>query len=193
MSSKDLAKVWQKLSIFLVLLATATWMITQGISPDFGIKIEQRRQIAALFGLFICIPLYWISLWIANRYSVLFGSTIWFSRIPPVGLDDELDFDKLEGRIYQRFVLTIFIIFPITAITHFFNIFFNSPVLNKSNHEIISMWSVNSPIILLGDDYRYGEGGGVTFFPFYEPLILTILFIGVWSYLIFYIIRLFKN
>jgi hypothetical protein len=193
MSKKDLAKIWQKLSTYLVLFAAATWAVTQGISPGFGVEIDQRRQIAALLGLVICIPLYWVCLWFAGRYAVSFGSTSWHSRLPPVGLDDELDVSTIEGRMYQRFCLAVFVFFPLAALTHFYNIFIGAPVREFSSNNLISMWNIGSPMVLFQDAYRYGESGGVTFFPFYEPMILTILFAGIWVYSLMFGWKLIKK
>lgn len=192
MSNKDLANTWKKLSIFLVLYAAATWAVTQGISPDFGVTIDQRRQIAALLGLVICMPLYMLCLWFAGRYVTTFGGTSWYSRLPPIGLEDELDVSTPEARMYQRISLVVFVIFPLAAVTHFFLIFLDAPVLELSTNEPISMWDMVSPMVLFQDYYRYGEDMGVTFFPFYEPIVLTLLFVGTWIYLVTFIWKLIR-
>jgi hypothetical protein len=109
MTQRDITRVWQKLSTYLVVYAAATWIVTQGIIQNFGVAVDHRRSIAALFGLLICIPLYLLCIWFASRHAATYGGSSWHSRLPAIGLEDDLDVGSPEGRMYQRFYLTVFV------------------------------------------------------------------------------------
>ncbi len=74
MSQRDLAKVWQKFSTYLVVYAFATMAVIQGTQTDSGVSINQPPLIAALFGLLICIPLYCVCIWFASRHAENYGN-----------------------------------------------------------------------------------------------------------------------
>lgn len=192
MSQKELADYWYKLSLYLILIAGASWATTQGISPDFGVELDKRRQVTALLAIVIVCPLYLMSLWFACRYSDKYGGTKWASKVPyPIAKEDE-NFEEAELLMHQHLRLLLFIFFPILAITHFYGIFLQTPVISKINGETVNMWQFFSPVILFTDDFRYGENKGVTFFPLYQPLFITALFSGCWIFLIIYLRKIFQ-
>lgn len=193
MSKKDLTKIWQMLSKYLVIYAIATWAVTQGALLDLGVAIKQTGYVAALFGFLICTPLYGVCLWLAGQYSHIYGSTTWYSRLPQVGLEDELDFTKPVSRMYQRIVLFFFVLLPLFAITHFFRKILIAPVYEIVSGLQVNIWDLVPASSLVSDAYRLGEDGGVTFFPFYQPLVMALMLLSIWLYATFIIWRLFRR
>ena len=157
MSKKDLTKIWQMLSKYLVIYALATWAVTQGSQLDLGIAIKQTGYVAALFGFLICTPLYGICLWLAGQYAHIYGSTTWHSRLPQVGLEDELDFTKPVGRMYQRLVFFFFVLIPLLAITHFYRKVLVAPIFDKASSTHVDIWNLVPISSLVTDAYRLGE------------------------------------
>lgn len=192
MSKNDLTKVWQQVSKYMVIYALATWVVTQGGKLDLGVTIGYAGNIAALFGFLVCTPLFWLSLWLLSQFIDSYGGASYFSRIPQVGLEEELDFENPASRMYQRLILFIFLIVPISSITHFYRKILSVPVYDKSTNAVVDMWSPSPISVLVTDAYRFGENGGVTFFPFYQPLIMTILFAVIWVYLLFVLWKIFR-
>ena len=190
MSRKDLAKTWQKISLFLVIYAAASWAVTQGVSPSFGVGIDQRKEVAALFGFVVCAPLFLICLWFASRYVISYGGVSWHSRVPPVGLEDDLDLSKPEGRMYQRFILFLFVLFPLAAVTHFYRKILNTPILEKASSKVLSVWDKPPSIFTNIDDHRFGMEGGVSYLPFYQTIIISVIFLVIWLYTLMYLWKL---
>ncbi len=186
MSQKDLTKFWGRLSVFLAIFSAATWATIQGLSPDFGVTSDQRAQVAALFGLVVCVPLFLLCMWLANRFALQFGDGSWYTCIPAYGQEDSFDYSKPEARMYIRISFVVFILFPLAAVTHFYLTFLEATVIEKLTGDPFGKWNFVSPEILFGDYYRYGENRGVTFFPFYEPLVITISYVWMWYFFLKY-------
>ncbi len=108
-------------------------------------------------------------------------------------LEDKLDVETPEGRMYQRIYLTVFVVFPIYAITHFYRVFLTAPIRKLPESEIVSMWKIPSPGSFIFHSYLYGNEGAVTFFPFYEPMVVTGMFVLSWFYFFTFVYRLLRR
>jgi hypothetical protein len=192
LSKQDLVNVWQKYSKYLVLFALTSWLVTQGVNVSSSAVWHQSHYLAALFGLIICMPLYLVCLWFASTYVLKFGGNTWHSRLPAVDLKDEPDFSSPEARMYQRIVFIVYFIFPLAANSHFFNVFLDAPVYQLRDHLTVNLWQFPPTKSLVDDAYRFGAQGGVTFFPFYEPLLISLVFVGIWIYFLRFAWLLFR-
>ena len=192
-SKRDLSKIWQVLSKYLVMYAVATWAVTQGSELDIGVTLKQTGYIAALFGFLICTPLYGVCLWLVGQYIQEYGGTSWYSKLPQIGLEDELDFKKPVGRMYQRLVFFFLVLVPLFAITHCYRKVLEAPIYEKISGTLVDTWCLVPISSLVSDAYRFGESGGVTFFPFYEPFIMTRALLIIWIYATLYFWKLFRG
>lgn len=174
MDKKSVTKLWFGIGVVLSFYAINTWLSSQGANPFLSITLlDDRRAVGALFGIFICSPLAILLSSIGEMFIEKFGGQGWPERIPVVWLET-LDTSTREGRLYQGVLLFLFVVLPALSLLHFFNVVVGTEIRDTTACSPLRFWDVVCPE---GDRYRFGERGGVTFFPIVEPIMVLALFL----------------
>lgn len=175
--------LWSILSTFTVLYILQILLLdrTNELLIDmfhFDDTWESAPVFALTFGTLISIGTFSLMLVLIKKSKAKEG----LSRVPPLWID--IDVKSGLGRAWRRIVLVLVFIFPLAAQLHFWLRLFEWQVWkDTAAAPTVSLWSYVSPSYFLDwDAHRYGdhskrmleEGfGGVSFLPFWQPLIMA--------------------
>lgn len=189
MDKKTVSKVWNAIALSLLYITLNAWTLTQ--KTDFGLPLnlfkgfEKQPYATAIFAIFICAPMFWCLLFLQTIFLERYKGNSFWERFP-IAFDLEFDFSFKESIYYQRFFFFCFQIIPIGGQIHFIDKFFaNNTLLDKYKNPI-GLWDISK--IASGCKYD-----GVDFFPFIEPMLLTIFVLISIFYWIYYLYRVYKN
>lgn len=172
-NKKALTKIWTVFSVFATIYVLDTWLLTQSVNLLIGKILDKREHIAALYGIIIGSFSFILSMIWLNLYIEKYGGNRWRSKFPTL-FNLDLNTNTTEGKLYQGICFFTFHIIPFLSQIHFVGIFLKGKLYVKHTPETVSLFKLEPPSVLLCDCYRYGaaEGRGVTFFPFYEPILI---------------------
>ena len=182
MNLQQIAKLWTVVSTVLVFYTLNSWLVSQGGTEIFDIKLVHAGRIpAAMIAIIVCACL----LIIASLIGVLHAKRSapnWHARIPTVGFDT-ITTGSPEGKTYQCATLILLNILPTASLIHFWDLLLSERVKVVTTHKpprlLSSIWDTSgitqAARICEDLDSAGACKEGATFFPVIEPLALIIL------------------
>lgn len=182
MPTDDVAKLWKAVSLFLLLLVANTWIHTQGGQPIFDVKLIHTSRVgSALFCLIIGSVILSIAAILGRNYAQRIAGR-WEQKIPLLWIS-AIEPGARLARWYQGTVLTFLVAVPAAGLAHFAGIVNAGTLCHRASQTPLlsaSLWA-RLPASFK-DTYRIGADeackGGVTFVPFFEPLLIAALLIS---------------
>lgn len=188
MTTAHYSKLWTIVGLALVFYSLNAWIASQGGQPFLSAKLlEDRPVLSALLAIPICGALLALLCEIGIRYARGSGASGWHARLPVVGLDG-LKTGSREGRAYQGFFLTLFVIIPSGALIHFINKSSAAKVVvnDATRREVSIVHFPDAPLSwsTWDDGFRIGQSipppgkpleDMVTWLPVLEPLVFVLL------------------
>jgi hypothetical protein len=184
MTNLQLRIVWLAISTLLLAYASDSYLVTQGGSGIFGVKLIASTRIpVAVFAIPICSVLLAVSSWVGRIYALRTGPTP-YERIPVLGFES-INLASKEGKVYQGFTLFIFSVLPPLSLIHFWDLFLGAKVAATGNpmKRFDSVWDWshfgwNDPARICTEFKETGTPpceGNVTIFPGLEPVVFVLL------------------
>ena len=181
--------LWTIVTSFNVLFLVNLWWLDRTDNAPFGVFTpDDRWESVPIFGLSLGSLFTLISLLLLASYARRKRSEnrLWYDRIPWIWLGAN-DLGKDEKRVFkpwwQRFVILVCVIFPITAHVHFWNRFDDWQAWRNREPGLgqeVSLFESVSPLMFLDwDAYRYGNHSkrsdrqGVSYVPLYQPILMA--------------------
>ncbi|MEM8719471.1 MAG: hypothetical protein AAGE84_09195 [Cyanobacteria bacterium P01_G01_bin.39] len=206
---KLINKIWSTIAIFLLFysfntLAIVQWNIENGILPSplsiFGNEAISRDSILYI-GIPVILILLLVLIYLCNLYyenSTKVGDR-WNQRVPIfLDMDIKIDKNKVAKNIFVKswgWLSIISLIIPYLISLQQLYKFFR--VSNKAFHldsgNVVSILHPTSPLVLFGEQYRYGGVDGWTFFPLYIPIFFVVLELLTLFLLCSYLVKIFKH
>lgn len=184
MNTAATTKIWTTLGLALAYFSLAAWTSSQG--ADFGIPglalKDYKGFPATIFGILVGVVNVVFLVYVGRHFMRSVVGQVWSMRIP-IAFSLDIDCASTIGKAYQAFFLVAFLVVPLCAQIHFIAKFWRGCLRLAGG-----CFSLYSPLILFTNDYQYYN---VTFFPFYEPVFLTLLSCASISLLFYYLICIF--
>lgn len=188
MPRDTLCKIWTTISLALCYITFNGWLgtlssMTKGNTLTLPLNILSGlgRHATSAFGLLICSILLLLGVFVAHRYSTkVSGGSVLGSYPVAFGVAVD-DFHAPEARAYQVTSFVLFMVFPVAGLVRFLDEFFSSrlaptfPNLGESDAHPWGFYGFFGLGPFSHDSEFRCVCDGVAFFPFYEPLLLSLL------------------
>lgn len=184
MNTATATKIWTTLGLALAYFSLAAWTASQGAEfgvPGLTLK-DYKSFPAAIFGTFVGTALIIPFVYVGFHFLRSVEGRTWAMRIP-VAFSLDIDPATHVGKVYQASFLIAFLVFPLGAQIHFIRKFWSGCLRLPAN-----CLDIYSPSILFTNTHQYY---GVTFFPFYEPVALSIFALAAVGLLSRYLLGIF--
>ncbi|MGH0037770.1 MAG: hypothetical protein ACQGVK_22295 [Myxococcota bacterium] len=183
MNEKAVRSIWTAVGLALAYLSFNAWSATQQWGFELpGLSFENYKSFpASIFGLLGGVPLLILEVYLASHHPKP-KKSIWSQRLP-IAFGQEIDVTTTLGRRYQAFFVFLFILFPSFAQVHFIDKFWTGCFRHDQGCLTPIPFSD-----LCSNNHSYF---GVTFFPIYEPVLLTILSTGAVCLALFQLWQIF--
>lgn len=184
MTPPQIGKVWTAAGLALLYYAMNSWLVSQGGSEVFGLKLVVASRVpAAMVAIPVCAILLLIVSLVGLRYAKLTGIA-WHEKIPVVGFET-LNSGSKDGRVYQAAMLFFICIIPTAAIVHFWDVMLGAKIVSTAKPPAViesiwqwtpfGQWSDPARICTIFRDTDMSCEGNITIVPGIEPMVFALL------------------
>jgi hypothetical protein len=179
MTPAQIGKVWTAAGLALLYYAMNSWLVSQGGSEVFGLKLVVASRVpAAVVAIPVCTFLLLIVSLVGLRYARLTGIA-WHAKIPVVGFET-LNTGSKDGRVYQAAMLFLLCILPFAAIAHFWDVMLSAKIVSTATPPAViesiwhwtpvGQWNDPARICTIFRDKDLACEGNITIVPGIEPM-----------------------
>ena len=198
MSKDAIDKIWTAVGIGVLFLAVNAVLRVQG-SEIFLPTIDYReaeRYSTAVYGLIVTAVPYYLLVRLTKIFRRCYGDGTWAGSLPlAFGLD--ISTKKKTGKEYQRWFAFLFFVVPLVSRGLLLRKVLKAPVYERATGNVavdpgvVGHLGQRFPIgVIFEDGYRIGAlKSGVTYFPFWESLVLVLVEVILWLYLVHAFVR----